>query len=124
MGAEDIPRSVTRVKNGRAWRIDTAVEVAWIGDGTSVTKAITAAIPPVFDAYATVELPEAIGAWPDGAQHRHDEALLALLSRHAAPQPWWLGYLDTGADDIVIPDAPPVTLYTGWRYVLVEAGPH
>ena len=68
MGAEDIPRSLpTRVKDGRAWRIGTAVKVAWIGDGTSVTKAITAAIPPVFDAYATVELPEAGGAWPDDA---------------------------------------------------------
>ena len=47
--------------------------------------------------------------------------LLALLSRYAPPQPWWLGYLDTGADDIVFPDAPPVTLYAGWSYVLVEA---
>jgi hypothetical protein len=34
-----------------------------------------------------------------------------------------LGYLDTGADDIVFPDAPKVTLYAGWHYVLVEAGP-
>ena len=33
------------------------------------------------------------------------------------------GYLDTGADDIVFPDAPKVTLYSGWPYVLVEAGP-
>jgi hypothetical protein len=33
------------------------------------------------------------------------------------------GYLDTGADDIVFPDASKVTLSSGWRYVLVEAGP-
>ncbi|MHB1929670.1 MAG: hypothetical protein ACYDEN_02865 [Acidimicrobiales bacterium] len=116
---EDRPRSVSRVRDGRAWRIGTAAEVAWIGDGTSTTKAITAAIPPVFDAFATLELPE----WTDDAQQRHDDALLALLSRYAMPQPWWLGYLDTGADDIVFPDAPPVTLYAGWPYVLVEAGP-
>jgi hypothetical protein len=80
----------------------------------------------VFDIYATVELPQrgadAHGLWSD-EQQGHDRALLALLSRHAAPQPWWLGYLDTGADDIVFPDAPPVTLYADWRYVLVEAGP-
>ena len=47
----------------------------------------------------------------------------ALLSEQSAGQPWWLGYLDTGADDIVFPDAPMVTLYSGWHYVLVEAGP-
>jgi hypothetical protein len=34
-----------------------------------------------------------------------------------------VGYLDTGADDIVFPDAPKVTLYSEWHYVLVEAGP-
>ena len=25
--------------------------------------------------------------------------------------------------DIVFPEAPPVTLYAGWHYVLVQAGP-
>jgi hypothetical protein len=47
----------------------------------------------------------------------------ALLSEHSGGEPWWLGYLDTGADDIVFPDAPMVTLYSGWQYVLIEAGP-
>jgi hypothetical protein len=45
------------------------------------------------------------------------------LSENSEEQPWWLGYLDTGADDIVFPDAPMVTVYARWRYVLVEAGP-
>ena len=36
---------------------------------------------------------------------------------------WWLGYLDTGAHDIVFPDAPKQSLYWDWRYLLVEAGP-
>jgi hypothetical protein len=49
--------------------------------------------------------------------------VLAVLCEQSAGQPWWLGYLDTGADDIVFPGAPKVTLYYGWRYVLVEAGP-
>jgi len=42
---------------------------------------------------------------------------------HTAEQPWWLGYLDTGAHDVVFNTVPKVTLYWGWRYVLVEAGP-
>lgn len=105
-------------RDGRSWRIGTDAEVAWIANGTSDGKTITAAIPPVFEAYATVVLP------PGGeGQEQHDGAVLALLTEYSASQPWWLGYLDTGADDIVFPDAPMVTLYSGWRYVLVEAGP-
>jgi hypothetical protein len=91
-------------RDGRMWRIGTASEVAWISSGTSTGLTITSAIPPVFEAYATVVLP------PGG-------------EGQSAGQPWWLGYLDTGADDIVFPDAPKVTLYAGWEYVLVEAGP-
>ena len=52
-------------------------------------------------------------------QDEHDRAVLALLREQSAGQPWWLGYLDTGAEDIVFPDAPKVTLYSGWEYVLV-----
>jgi hypothetical protein len=100
------------------WRIGTDAEVAWIAHGTSAGRTITAAIPPVFEAYATVELP-----YGGEGQDKHDRAVLALLSEHSAGQPWWLGYLDTGADDIVFPDAPKVAMYSGWDYVLVEAGP-
>ena len=39
--------------------------------------------------------------------------LLPSPTSYSAGQPWWLGYLDTGADDIVFPDAPKVTLYYG-----------
>ncbi len=49
--------------------------------------------------------------------------MLTLLGDHSGGQLWWLGYLDTGVDDTVFPDAPRVTLYAGWHYVLVEAGP-
>jgi hypothetical protein len=108
---------VRRARDGGTWRIGTDEEVAWIADGTSIGLTITAAIPPVFEAYATVVRPGGEG------QDEHDQALLALLSEHSAGQPWWLGYLDTGSDDIVFPDAPMVTLYAGWHYVLVEAGP-
>jgi hypothetical protein len=106
------------VKDGRTWRIGTQAEVAWIASGTSVGRTISAGIPPVFDAYATVVLPDS-----DEERDRHDRALSALLTERSPDRPWWLGYLDTGADDIVFPGAPMVTLYTGWPYVLVEAGP-
>jgi hypothetical protein len=109
---------VTRVRDGSTFRIGTDAEVAWIAEGTSASATITAAIPPVFEAYATVMLP------PHAEQQdEHDHAVLALLREQSAGQPWWLGYLDTGADDIVFPDAPKVILYYGWQYVLVEAGP-
>jgi hypothetical protein len=109
---------VRLAKDGSTWRIGTQAEVAWIASGTSIGRAITAAIPPVFQAYATAVLPGS-----DEQQDKHDRAVIALLSEHPAGQPWWLGYLDTGADDIVFPGSPMVTLYSGWHYVLVEAGP-
>jgi hypothetical protein len=109
---------VRRPKDGSTWRNGTDAEAAWIENGTSTGLAITAAIPPVFGAYATVVLPHG-----GGGQDRHDRAVLALLSEQSPGQRWWLGYLDTGADDVVFPDAPTVTLYAGWHYVLVEAGP-
>jgi hypothetical protein len=50
--------------------------------------------------------------------------VLAVLSEHTAAQPWWLGYLETGVGvDTIFYDVPNVTLYSGWRYVLIEAGP-
>jgi hypothetical protein len=109
---------VSEERDGRSWRVGTDAEVAWIAGGTTVDRTVTAAIPPIFEAYATVVLP------PGGqGQDMHDGAVLGLLSQESARQPWWLGYLDTGADDIVFPNAPMVTLYSGWHYVLVEAGP-
>ena len=109
---------VTAARDDQAWRIGTDAEVAWITDGTTVDKTITSAIPPVFEAYATLVLP-----YRDEEQNELDRVVLALLSEQSPDQPWWLAYLDTGADDIVFPDVPKVTMYTGWRYVLAEAGP-
>jgi hypothetical protein len=108
---------VTRARDGSTWRIGTDAEVAWVANGTSIGRTITAAIPAVFEAYATVLV--AYGEERDA----HDRALLTLLRQQSPDQRWWLGYLDTGADDIVFPDAPKVTLYAGWHYVLIEAGP-
>ena len=85
---------------------------------TSMSRTITGAIPAVFEAYATVPV-------PCGAEGRdvHDRALLTLLGERSPDQRWWLGYLDSGVDDIVFPDAPTVSLYAGWHYVLIEGGP-
>jgi hypothetical protein len=109
---------VRRLRDGRAWRIGTDADVAWIADGTAVSHSITSAIPPVFEAYATVVLPDS-----DEERGKHDRAVVALLTEQSEDDRWWLGYLDTGVDEIIFPDAPMVTLYPGWHYVLVEAGP-
>jgi hypothetical protein len=114
-----------RARDGSTWRIGTDADIGWITEGTaylcglpaSMSRTITGAIPPVFEAYATV-----VVAYGE-ERVKHDRAVLALLAEQSPDQRWFLGYLDTGVDDIVFPDAPKVTLYAGWHYVLVEAGP-
>jgi hypothetical protein len=109
----------TQTKDGTTWRIGTQDEVAWIADGTTTGLTITSAIPPVYEAYATLVIP----AEPQDRRGR-DRVVLALLSEHSAGQPWWLGYLDTGRNHMVFPAAPRVDLYqSSWHYVLAEAGP-
>lgn len=120
MPARDADPLLTKTRDGVSWRIGADSKVGWVRDGTSITKAITAAIPPIFADYCTLELPD---NWEED-QRRHDRAVIDVLTEHSdQQQAWWLGYLDTGADDVVFSDAPMVTLYAGWRYVLVEAGP-
>lgn len=109
---------VTRWKDGRQWRIGTDADVAWIHESTAPGLAITSAIPPVFAAYATIVVPDT-----NEGRSEHARLVLRLLGEHSGDRPWWLGYLDTGSDDVVFPDAPRVTLYAGWRYVLVQAAP-
>ena len=108
---------VRRARDGSTWRIGTDAEVAWIAEGTSTGRTITAAIPAVFEAYVTLPVPYG------EEREKNDRTLLGLLAEQSPDQRWWLGYLDTGVDDIVFPDAPKVTPYAGWHYVLIEAGP-
>jgi hypothetical protein len=111
----------TRPKDGADWLIGGRDEVAWITEGTSTGLAITAAIPPVFADYATLELPATAA---DDEVREHDRAVVALLCRCTVSAPWWLGYLETGSSEIIFTDAPRVTPYSvDWRYVLVQAGP-
>lgn len=101
-----------------AWPLGTAADVAWIQDTTVIGVTIDSAVPPVFEAYATsVVLNQGEG------RTEQVDLLLHLLGERTGDQAWWLGYLDTGADDVVFPDAPRVSLYVGWPYVLVLAGP-
>lgn len=103
-------------KDGRTWRVGTAAQVGWLADRPAGTSVITA-MPPVFAAYATLYPPD------DVSEAAHERALIDVLVANTAAQPWWLGYLDTGADDVVFPDVPRVALYFDWPYVLVEGGP-
>jgi hypothetical protein len=105
-------------KDGREWRIGTDADVAWIRESTPPGLSITSAIPPVFAAYATIVVPDT-----NEGRSEHGHVVLRLLSAQSGDQPWWLGYLDTDSDDLVFPDAPRVTLYADWQYVLVQAGP-
>jgi len=97
----------------------TSATVAWITEGTISDGTITTAIPPLFPAYATVVEPDQ-GDPVD--LHDHERALIAHLARYGTTQ-WWLGYLDTGVHDVVLPDAERVPMYWDWPYVLVQAGP-
>jgi hypothetical protein len=82
------------------WRIGTASDVAWLAGQTTNGLSITTAIPPVFDAYATFYPPDGVSF------EAHERAVVDELTEHTPDQPWWLGYLDTGAHDIVFPLAP------------------
>jgi hypothetical protein len=115
-----------RGKDGRDWRIGTDAEIRWIMDHTEGGVKVTCAIPAVFEAYATLELAGSGSgeALSFEVSEAHDDAVVAVLKDHTSPQPWWLGYLETGASDVVFDDAPKVSGSAGgWWYVLVEAGP-
>jgi hypothetical protein len=114
-GSERWPSS--RWRDGQEWLLGAEPDVEWIAASTTVGLKITSAIPPVFGSYATILVPN---EYEDRLLDLH--LLLDLLGEQWSGQSWWLGYLDTGSDDVVFPDAPRVALYAGWRYVLVKAG--
>jgi len=99
------------------WQIGGSGEVGWIVANTRPDGTIVTATPASFEAHATVVVPDS-----DEEKRLSDAALLEVLRAQLPPQPWWLGYLETGAGDLIFPEAPRVRLYT-WPYVLVKAGP-
>lgn len=111
-------------RDGEQWRLGEPADVEWITGHTVVGKTIAAAIPPVFTAYATiVEAERSADGSVSDARRRQEDALVSVLRRHSATDVWWLAYLETGADDVVFPEVPRVSMYSHWPYVLVEAGP-
>ncbi len=93
------------MKDGRALRIGSEAELEWIAEGATYGRAITSAIPPLFESYATLELPGTPGAggsWSASRddineQREQDENVVSILRAHTTEaQPWWLGYLETG----------------------------
>lgn len=114
-------------RDGRKWWIGTGADVYWIASATLVDKTIAAAIPPIFEAYATFhelfDLAAPIAEHEAASIAEQERAVVEHLVDLSGDQPWWLGYLDTGATDVVFPDAPMVSLYSDWDYVLVQAGP-
>ena len=105
-----------RERDGRTWRLGGDADAAWLG-GRPPGCTIATAMPLLFEAYATFSPPEGV------AVAEHERAVVQRLAERGPEQPWWLGFLDTGAHDVVFPDAPRVRLYWEWRYVLVLAGP-
>jgi hypothetical protein len=108
-------------KDGRNWTLGTDVDVAWINVETAEGSGagLSTVIPPIFDSYCTIALPE----FNERAElAMHEQAMIELLRAQTTDQPWWLGYHDNGSDDVVFAYAPR-TMYNGARYVLVKAGP-
>ena len=114
--ALDREADVWRTRDGRAWRIGRDAEVAWIEENTEGGLAITSAIPPLFEAYATLEHPDTgePGTRPSEFEDwgRHVASVIAVLSEHTAAQPWWLGFLEYGPSaNIIFNDVPKMSLY-------------
>ncbi|MEW2427526.1 hypothetical protein AB0877_05860 [Micromonospora sp. NPDC047644] len=104
-------------RDGRRWLVGTASDVAWLAGRTTPGFSVTAAIPQVFEAYGTFHPPAGVDV------DAHEHAVIDELVGCTSDQPWWLGFLDTGAHDVVFPHARRVSLYWDWSYVLIEAGP-
>jgi hypothetical protein len=87
MVASDRPAARhARLRDGKSWRIGTQSAVAWIAGHTTPGLTISSAIPPVFEAYATIVVPE-----DDTERIEQERAALSLLSARSGDQPWWLG---------------------------------
>jgi hypothetical protein len=113
-----------RHKDGRDWHIGTAAEIEWTDARTKAGRQVPPGVPPVFDAYATLELAGSGNskALDFEVSEAHGRAVFDVLVAKTPPQPWWLGYLDTGSSEVVFDDAPRAENHIGWGYVLVEAG--
>lgn len=127
MGAEDLLQDLTEASGVRSAFVvcrstdamsrvfGTDAEVAWINAETGVGRTVTSAIPPVFEAYCTLSLPE------DPEAIRVQNGVLVAELAQVTLEPWWIGFLETGISDVVFHEAPRVRVYNN-DYVLVRAG--
>ena len=84
------PGPQTRIKGDRTWAVGADEDVAWINDGVSPGWSISASIPPIFAAYATLVFPLGLESSRDQmrpAEDRFDDALLRVLCAHTEAQP-------------------------------------
>jgi hypothetical protein len=84
MAGSPRPEPLTRFKDGRAWRIGTEDEVAWVNAGVTRGLSITAAAPSTFEGYATLTFPLDPESDRDAmrpAEDRFDDALCACSAR-------------------------------------------
>ena len=94
----------------------TPATVDWITKQTVTGLTITSAIPPTFDAYATVVDVE---PWSESRSEAQDVAIVGHLQGFGSTA-WWLGYLDTGGSEVVFPRSRKIKMYADWPYVIVK----
>jgi hypothetical protein len=104
-------------RDGKDWQVGDDQTVSWIRSNTVGGGRITAAIPPIYPRYATL-MPSA-GTAPEVFERECVEALEGCTPS----QPWWLGFLHTGAFPSPFPDAQEVELNYNWEYLFVRARP-
>jgi len=96
-------------------KFGTLATVDWITRQTVTDLTITSAIPPAFDAYATIVDVE---HWSESRSAAQDGAIVKHLQRFGSSA-WWLGYLDTGGSNVVFPRSRKIKMYADWPYVVV-----
>ncbi len=112
----DDNRRAYTLKDGRQWLLGIDSDVSWIRTGTNAGRSIASAIPLIYEAYATIAID------PERATRTQElKAVYGLLASMSQTQEWWLGFLETGADDVVFPGETPVQLYADWPYRVVLA---
>lgn len=97
----------------------TSQTIQWIIDGLAQAKPFKSAVPGIFASYT--EIPE-IDAPDPSKLAEQERAIVQHLSDHGSNS-WWLGYLETGAHDVVFNGANRVYLYSRWPYVMVRGNP-
>lgn len=98
-------QSQTALRDGSTWPVGTEDEVAWINAGVTRGMSITASIPPVFAAYATLAFPLDLDAPRERLRPRVNGHRFLPTGGHLIPH-WWPSFLPAGGHQI----SPPVAI--------------